>query len=68
VSVLSIERFRQQIVAAGHLTEAEMDECLAALSDPATMLTSPLQMSVWGRRLRADRRACQPGIVAQHQC
>ena len=52
VARLSVERFREQIVATGGLTEPEMDRYLAALSDPDMIMTSPLQVSVWGRRQR----------------
>jgi SAM-dependent methyltransferase len=50
VARLSIERFRDQHVAAGRLTNAEVDAYLAALSEPDMVMTSPLQVSAWGRR------------------
>jgi hypothetical protein len=50
VARLSVQRFREQVVASGALTEAEMEEYLEALSDPDMLMMSPMQVSVWGRK------------------
>jgi 2-polyprenyl-3-methyl-5-hydroxy-6-metoxy-1,4-benzoquinol methylase len=46
----TLERMREPVLAAGSLTEEELDEALAVLDDPRTDVMSPLMMAVWGRR------------------
>jgi hypothetical protein len=46
----SLERVRERVLAAGSLTEEELDEALAVLDDPQTDVMSPLMIAAWGRR------------------
>jgi SAM-dependent methyltransferase len=50
VARLSVQRFREQVVASGAVTEAEMEQYIEALSDPDMLMMSPMQVSVWGRK------------------
>ena len=47
---LTLEQFRKSIVAAGRVTEQEIDECLDLLGEPSFSFRGPLTMSAWGRK------------------
>jgi SAM-dependent methyltransferase len=52
-ALIDIENFnemRDAVVAAGFLSDGDIDELVAALSDPHFEISSPLLCSAWGRR------------------
>jgi ubiquinone/menaquinone biosynthesis C-methylase UbiE len=46
----NFEQVRVETVARGLVTEAEIDQVLALLEDPAIAFSSPVMFSAWGRR------------------
>ena len=46
----TFERVRAPVVAAGAVTEAEVEEALALLADPTVSVMSHVMMAAWGRR------------------
>jgi SAM-dependent methyltransferase len=47
---LSVEHLRPRLVAAGLLTEAEVEHCLRVMADPEARYLPPLMVTAWGRR------------------
>ena len=47
---LSIDALRDALVAAGALTEDEIEQALARVDDPENVFTSPLMIAAWGRK------------------
>ena len=47
---LSLESLRGPLVEAGALTEADVEEALAGVEDPANVFVSPLLIAAWGRK------------------
>jgi SAM-dependent methyltransferase len=45
-------QLKLQMIAAGHLTQAEFDRDTAALDDPDFFMPSPILWAVWGQRRR----------------
>jgi len=47
---LTIEKLRDPILSAGHVTEAELKETVAVLQDPAITIVAPMTVAAWGWR------------------
>jgi SAM-dependent methyltransferase len=47
---LSLESLREPLVAAGALTEDQVEEALRQLDDPGAVYLSPLMVAAWGRK------------------
>ena len=43
-------QLRPAMLASGAVSEQKFEEAAALLNDPATVITSPVMWSVWGRR------------------
>jgi hypothetical protein len=47
---LSLEQLRERFVAAGLMTDDEIDEVLAAMNEPGGTTLPPLVVAAWGRK------------------
>ncbi|MGH2502921.1 MAG: hypothetical protein ACRDID_10435, partial [Ktedonobacterales bacterium] len=47
---VNVEQVRVEAVERGLITEAEIEQALALLEDPTIAFSSPVMVSVWGRR------------------
>ena len=47
---LTLEKLREPLLSAGHLTKAVFDEAVAALEDPAVTVVAPMTVAAWGWR------------------
>jgi hypothetical protein len=54
VARLTVEQLREDIVSAGHATEAEIEAYVALLHDPAFVAVAMTLFAVWGRRAEAS--------------
>jgi SAM-dependent methyltransferase len=49
---LTIEKFREPVLAGAAITEDEYAHAVAALQDPVTIVVAPMTVAAWGRRPR----------------
>jgi len=47
---LTLEKLRQQVLSAGHVTKESFDEAVAALEDPTFTVVAPMTVAAWGWR------------------
>jgi SAM-dependent methyltransferase len=47
---LTLEKLREPLLSAGHLTKGAFDEAVAALEDPAVTVVAPMTVAAWGWR------------------
>jgi SAM-dependent methyltransferase len=47
---LTLEKLRQPVLSAGHVTKAAFDEAVTALQDPAVTVVAPMTVAAWGWR------------------
>jgi SAM-dependent methyltransferase len=47
---LSLESLRGALIEAGALTDADVEQALALVDDPANVFISPLMIAAWGRK------------------
>jgi hypothetical protein len=47
---LTLEKLRRPLLARGVVAEAEFEEAIAALGDPAVTVVMPMTVAAWGWR------------------
>jgi hypothetical protein len=47
---LTLEKLREPLLSAGHVTKAAFEEAVAALEDPAVTVVAPMTVAAWGWR------------------
>jgi len=47
---LTLEKLRQPVLSAGHVTREAFDEAVAALEDPTVTVVAPMTVAAWGWR------------------
>ena len=64
----NFEQLREELLQAGLLTQAELDDDLARLDDPRTLFPSPVMWTVCGRRTSALSVRMPAARVAEDRC
>ena len=48
--LLTLEKFREPVLAEGAVSSDEYDQAVAVLQDPSRTVVAPMTVAAWGRR------------------